>query len=106
MVNTGPQSVAGHGFTTAFNGTSAAGYADGIDYVPTAGSYKLHQGEQVVPKYDAGKSQMLQVTIQNLITPETVALAMSGKEGEGVIVNVIDMSSSRNQSTRRTIKAR
>ncbi len=106
MVSTGNQSVAGHSFTSAFNGTSAAGYADGISYVPEAGLYKLHKGETVAPKYDSGKGQGLVVTIQNLITPEAVAMAMSGKEGEGVIVNVIDSKSLRNGSTRRTIQAR
>ncbi|MFA5038409.1 MAG: hypothetical protein WC732_01870 [Candidatus Omnitrophota bacterium] len=71
------------------------GHADGIDRVPSGGFYKLHPNEQVVPAYDAGKNEAMTIEIHNFITPEAVARAMSGREGKGVIVNVIDENSLR-----------
>ncbi len=82
------------------------GHDEGIERVPTTGTYKLHEGERVVPKYDANKSGVIQLTIQNYVTPEAIAAAMSGKEGRGVIVNVIDQNSLRNGVIRREVKTR
>jgi phage gp36-like protein len=91
---------------TGANIGMTAGYAEGIDYVPEAGNYKLHEGEKVVPKYDAAKNESQAVTIYNLITPEAVAAAMSGKEGNGVIINVVNQNSLRNGVIRREVKRR
>jgi len=46
------------------------------------------------------------LTIYNLITPEAIAAAMAGKEGEGVIVNAININSLRNGIVRREVKRR
>jgi hypothetical protein len=101
----------GGGFTGTSNSTTAGvgarmGYADGIDSVPYNGLYKLHAGEKVVPRYDATKSQSQPITIYNAITPEAVASAMMSREGEGVIVNVINSNSLRNGVVRREVVKR
>jgi hypothetical protein len=82
------------------------GYATGIENVPETGIYKLHKGEQVVPAYDAAANRAQPITIYNLITPEAVAAAMSGKEGHGVIINVVNLNSLRNGIMRREVKNR
>jgi len=82
------------------------GYATGIENVPETGIYKLHKNEQVVPAYDAGKNRVQPITIYNMIAPEAVASAMSGKEGTGVIVNAINLNSMRNGIIRREVKNR
>jgi TP901 family phage tail tape measure protein len=74
---------------------------EGLEEVPYTGAYKLHSGEQVVPAYDAGKKREQAIEIHNYITPEAVAMAMSGREGEGVIVNIINRDSLRNGIIRR-----
>jgi len=84
----------------------AGSYQEGIDSVPYTGIYRLHEGEKVTPKYDAGKSDTIELTIHNLITPEAIAMAMSSNEGEGVIVNVIDSNSLRSGGSRRAIRRR
>jgi len=100
----------GSGLTNAFNATQfnptgGLGFAEGTDSIPYNGRYELHEGEKVTPKYDATKGQGdIQLTLINNITPEAVATAMSGKEGNGVIVNTIDNNALRNGSSRRTIR--
>jgi hypothetical protein len=80
-------------------------HAEGIEDVPYTGDYKLHEGERVIPKYDATKgSGVIELTLHNNITPEAIAAAMSGREGAGVIVNTIDINALRNGSSRRTIR--
>lgn len=83
-----------------------SGFAEGTDSVPYTGMYKLHEGEKVTPRYDAEKETTQPVTIYNMITPEAVAMAMAGREGEGVIVNVINTNSLRNGIVRREVKHR
>lgn len=86
--------------------------AKGTDYVPYTGLYQLHQGEMVVPEGPAeearsgrgGSGRVIVLNIQNMITPEAVAQAMSQQEGREVIVNVINMDSLQNGRTRRTIR--
>lgn len=92
--------------TAQFGTVWSPSFAEGTDAIPYTGTYRLHEGEKVTPKYDATKSDDLQLTIINQITPEAVATAMSGKEGSGVIVNTIDTNALRNGSTRRTIRRR
>jgi len=82
------------------------GFQEGTEKVPYTGLYKLHEGEKVTPKYDVGKSENIPLTIYNLITPEAIASAMAGKEGENVIVNVINVNSLRNGIVRREVKRR
>jgi precorrin-6B methylase 2 len=72
--------------------------------VPETGIYKLHRDEQVVPAYDQAKTRDSQLVIYNLITNEAVAAAMQSKEGQGVIVNVIDVNASRGGIVRKVIK--
>jgi hypothetical protein len=100
----GISNIAENSFATS--GLSLAGHAEGIESTPYTGLYKLHEGEKVVPKYDANKSELMPLTIYNMITPETIAAAMSGKEGSGVIVNVINLDSLRNGVMRREVKRR
>jgi hypothetical protein len=80
------------------------GHASGIERVPETGIYKLHRNEQVVPAYDQAKTRDSQLVIYNLITNEAVAAAMQSKEGQGVIVNVIDVNASRGGIVRKVIK--
>ena len=83
------------------------GYQEGTERVPSTGLYRLHEGEKVVPRYDAtGSGDGLAVEIVNVITPEAVALAMSGKEGKRVIVNVMNEDSIRNGIVRREVVRR
>lgn len=83
------------------------GHAEGISSVPYTGLYKLHSGEEVVPKYDSTKSGEGQgLTIYNLITPGAVASAMMSREGRGVVINIIDENSMRNGVIRREVNRR
>ena len=59
-----------------------------------------------MPRYDSNREQAQRLTIYNMITPEAVAAAMSGKEGEGVIVNTINLNSLRNGVIRREVVKR
>lgn len=86
--------------------TSIFGFQEGTEEVPTTGVYRLHGGEKVIPRYDAGKTEAQPLTIYNMITNEAVAMAMSSKEGKGVIVNVINLDSLRNGVIRREVKTR
>jgi len=88
--------------TGALSATPTA--QEGTPYVPYTGFFKLHEGEKVTPKYAAGREEALPLTIYNLITPEAVAQAMSGREGKNVIVNVIDTNSLRGGSIRKAIQ--
>ena len=85
---------------------SLLGFQSGIESVPSTGMYKLHAGEKVVPRYDATKPESQPVTIYNAITSEAVAQAMAGREGEGVIVNIINSNSLRNGVVRREVVRR
>jgi hypothetical protein len=49
---------------------------------------------------------VIELTIHNLITQEAVAVAMSGKEGKGVIVNTINEDSLRYGTTKREVMRR
>ncbi len=82
------------------------GFAEGIESVPATGLYKLHTGEEVVPRYDAGNERTIELTIHNFITSEAVAMAMSGREGKGVILNVINEDSLRYGVTKREVVRR
>jgi hypothetical protein len=82
------------------------GHDSGIESVPETGIYKLHKNETVTPAYDATKNRSIQLTIQNLITSETVAAAMQSKEGQGVIVNVIRANKGRNGIIQREVIVR
>lgn len=86
--------------------TSVLGFQEGTDRIPYTGVYRLHEGEKVVPRYDSNREQAQRLTIYNMITPEAVAAAMSGKEGEGVIVNTINLNSLRNGVIRREVVKR
>jgi len=84
--------------------TTPLAFADGTDYVPSTGIYKLHGGERVIPAYDAQKSQSGggDITIINQITPGFVNAAIASEPG--TVINVINENSIRNGSTRRTYK--
>ena len=90
--------------TAQFGRVWSPSFAEGTDSIPYTGNYKLHEGEKVTPKYDATKDEAMDITIVNQITPEAVATAMSGKEGQGVIVNTIDTNALRSGITRRAIR--
>ncbi len=96
--------------TTSSTGATAspviATAQEGAEYIPYTGLYQLHGGEKVIPRYDSNKAETQQITIYNAITPEAVALAMASKEGEGVIVNVINTNSLRNGVIRREVTRR
>lgn len=84
------------------------GHAEGIETVPYSGMYKLHQGEQVVPRWDATshRENSTQFEIYNFITPEAVALAMAQNPGKNVIINVISQDSlNRGKTSRRVANA-
>jgi hypothetical protein len=72
------------------------GLQTGTEYIPRTGLYKLEEGEKVVPRYDAIKKEKEPLQILNVITPEAVAMAMAGKAGENVIMNIINTNSLRN----------
>ncbi|GEM_PF-7069988 len=82
------------------------GFDEGTDYVPYTGITKVHQGEEIVPPYDATKSKNIQLTIYNLLTSEAIAAGMASKEGQSVIVNVVNENSLRNGVIRREVKTR
>ena len=82
------------------------GHQEGIERVPHTGLFKLEEGEQVVPRYDATKRESNTVQIHNFITPEAVAMAMADKAGENVIINIINADSLRNGVIRREVMRR
>lgn len=82
------------------------GFADGTEEVQSPGLYKLHGGEKITPKYDAGRPDKQSLTIYNLISSEAVALAMQSKAGQGVIVNVVNANSLRNGVIRKEVANR
>jgi hypothetical protein len=88
----------------AFAGIRLGGFAEGTDSVPSTGIYKLHEGEKVTPRYDADKNGTIELTIVNQVTPEAVAAAMAGREGENVILNTINASSLRGGTIRRVVQ--
>lgn len=83
-----------------------AGFQEGTERIPYTGLYKLHAGEMITPRYDASKHEATKLTIYNMITSEAVAMAMQSKEGEGVIVNTINLNSLRNGVIRREVVKR
>ncbi len=86
---------------------AASGFATGIDRVPYGGYYKLHEGEQVIPKYSEhnnANTNEQPLIIYNMITPEAVAMAMSSDHGKNVIVNTVSKDSMANGPTRKAIK--
>ena len=92
-------------------GGGAAGFATGIEDVPYTGYYKLHSGEKVVPRYDAMNAQDdaeggsgRPINIQNLIVPESVAMAMSSEVGRDTILNIIDMDSIEHGRVRKVVR--
>lgn len=95
-------------FGGGLGGGSGAGgsFQEGTERIPYTGLYKLHSGEMVTPKYDANKHEATKLTIYNMITPEAVAMAMRSKEGEGVIINAINIDSLRNGVIRREVVKR
>lgn len=77
----------------------------GTDYVPHDMIAKIHKGEKITPASEnTGEGGETKLTIYNLITPEEIARAMSGKEGQGVIVNAFETNYGRGGTVRRTIK--
>ena len=94
----------------ASSSSAAAGsFAEGIDYVPSTGLYRLHAGEKVTPKYDNvenSSAKQTNLTIYNLITNDSVARAMQSREGSNVIVNVMNVDNMRNGASKRTVKGR
>lgn len=86
--------------------TSVLGFQEGTESVANTGLYKLHAGEKVTPRYDATKSEKEPLNIYNLITSEAVASAMAGKEGENVVINIINRNSLRNGMVRKEIVRR
>lgn len=87
-------------------GGSYLGMQEGTERIPYTGLYKLHSGEMVTPRYDANKNQKEPLNIYNLITSEAVASAMAGKEGENVVINIINRNSLRNGMVRKEIVRR
>jgi hypothetical protein len=81
---------------------SLGGFATGIDYVPESGVYKLHEGEKVVPKYDANKQTAGNITIANYITTDAINAAIASDPD--TVVNVINADTVRNGMTRKTYK--
>ncbi len=94
--------------TASFPGLKPAfGLAEGTNYVPYTGVYKLHAGEEVKPaKYSKENSETKPIMIYNMITPEAIAAAMSGEEGTGVIINAVTLSSLNNGPIRKEVKLR
>jgi len=99
----GTANIAGMGSVLTAPANYFAGHAEGIERVPYTGLYKLHTDETVLRPGETSKNE-IPLTIYNLITPEAIAQAMAGKEGKGVIVNVIDANSARGGLVRRMIK--
>ncbi len=90
------------GSITALRGS----FKEGTDYVPSTGPYMLHEGEQVVPRYDAVRNRSqgsAQITIVNLVTSEAVASAMSSQAGRNVIMNTIVADVMQNGATRQVL---
>ena len=83
-----------------------AGFQEGTERIPYTGLYKLHAGEMITPRYDASKHEATKLTIYNMITSEAIAMAMQSKEGEGVIINTINLNSLRNGVIRREVVKR
>jgi len=93
----------GQGFSN-FQGLSLGSFADGLDRVPATGFYKLHKDEQVTPsRFTEDKSNSIELTIQNHITPEAVAATLSQRPAKDVVVNIIDQNALRNGVIRKRI---
>lgn len=81
-----------------------AGFADGIEEVSHGGMYRLHPGEQVVPKYDAAQNKGTVVNNYNVLTTEEIAKAMSSKAGKNTIINVFRANAGERGAVRHIIK--
>lgn len=79
-------------------------FQQGTDFVPRTGLFQLHEGEAVIPAAEnaTGKSPV-NLTNINVLTPEAIATALSGREGEEVVLNIIDRSSLRSGAARQII---
>lgn len=101
--------VGGYGASTPAGVTNMGNFSKlpsfdvGTDYVPHDMVAKVHKGERIIPA-DENKTGNIMLTLYNLITPQEVARAMSGREGKGVIVNTFDTNYGRGGIVRRTIK--
>ena len=87
-------------------GMSAISFQEGTDSVPATGLYRLHAGEKVQRTSEVGGDGQMKLEIYNMLTPAAVARAMSGKEGRGVVINIIDENSIRNGVVRREVTRR
>ncbi len=83
-----------------------AGFAEGTDRVPYTGMYKVHEGEKVIPKYDASKEQVIQLEIVNLFGDDIVAASLQRRKSAAAIINVVNQDSLRNGIIRREVKHR
>jgi phage FluMu protein gp41 len=105
MITPVPYEAIGQGILGTISG-AFGGFQTGIERVPHTGVYKLEEGEQVVPRYDATKKDREPMQIMNFITPEAVAMAMADKAGANVIMNIINVNSLRNGIYRTEIQRR
>lgn len=78
----------------------------GISNVPYDMVAKIHKGEKVLTAEENQQGGVIQLTIQNAITTESVARAMQSREGRKTIVNVIQADSSINGVTKREVQTR
>lgn len=77
-------------------------YGNGEVVLPLRRTPSGDLGVRAMEGGDGGRT--IQLTILNQITPEAIAAAMSGPEGQGVIVNTINMDALNNGKVRRTIR--
>ena len=77
-------------------------YGNGEVVLPLRRTPSGDLGVRAIEGGDGGRT--IQLTILNQITPEAIAAAMSGPEGQGVIVNTINMDALNNGKVRRTIR--
>jgi len=67
------------------------GYADGTDYVPETGLYKLHQGEAVIPKGENGGSAGVTININNPVVQNPADISKLANALENVVrANLVD----------------
>jgi len=67
------------------------GYADGTDYVPETGLYKLHQGEAVIPKGESGGSAGVTININNPVVQNPADISKLANALENVVrANLVD----------------
>ena len=90
--------------------TTKNSYAEGTNYVPTTGNYKLHRGEQVVPAsenpYAKGGSNNVSggsVTIINLFEKDAIPEIMA--QYPNATLNIVNKDILNNGITRRVIRS-